>query len=164
LIINLIFIESGGKMKILTVTIMACALLVSGIGILSSANAQTETIASETVAKEIAANAGGTYVQGAAAPALTGSQTALPIIDQATGQVLGHIVAEQANLVAALNAAGFTEVATAVGATAAGTVAGTTVAAGIGVGTTTALAVGAAVAVGLAVSSSSDGTTTTTHH
>ncbi len=155
-------------MKIFTVTLIACAILISGIGILSSANAQTETIASEAVAKEIAANAGGSYVQGSAAPALTGSQTALPIIEEATGQVLGHIVAEQANLVAALNGAGFTEVATAMAAVEAGTVAGATVAAGVGVGTTTALAVGAAVVVGAAVSGGGSDSTTShaaaSHH
>ena len=155
-------------MKTLSVTVMA-ALLLCGSFFLSEAQAQIETIASETAAKEIATNAGGTYIQGAAAPALSGSQVALPIIDEATGQVLGHIVAEQANLAAALNAAGFTEVATSIAAVEAGTVAGATVAAGIGVGTTTALVVGAAAIVGVAVSGggSSDGTsthTTTTHH
>jgi hypothetical protein len=144
-------------MKIFIVTIMTVTLLMSGIGILSTTFAQTSTIAAEVVAKEIAANAGGTYIQGSTAPILTGSQTALPVIEETTGQVLGHIVADQANLVAALNAAGFTEVATSMAAIEAGTLAGTTVAAGIGVGTSTALAIGAAIAVGLAVSGGGGG-------
>ena len=151
-------------MKIFTVTIMTVALLISGIGILSPVSAQTGNIAAEAVAKEIAANAGGTYVQGAAAPTLTGTQAALPIIEESTGQILGYIVAEQANLVAALNAAGFTEVATALAAAEAGSVAGTTVAAGIGVGTSTALAIGAAVALGLAVSGGGGGGGSTSNH
>src|SRR3989304_2544399 len=81
-----------------------------------AADPVTHTIASVVKAKELAAAAGGTYVEGATAPALTGTQVALPVIDEATGNVLGHIVADQASLVSALNAAGYASVASAVAA------------------------------------------------
>ena len=157
-------------MKTITVLLTVIALLMSGTGFLFQAYAQTESISGEDVAREIAENADGTYVQGSTAPALTGTQVALPILDEATNEIFGYIVADQTKLVSALNAAGFTEVATALAAVDAGTVAGTTVLAGLSAGTITAAAAGAAVVIGLAVSSSGGGgdgtstTTTTSHH
>ncbi len=155
-------------MKSLTVFIAIMYLVMPFTGVLSPAHAQTETIAAESVAKEIAANAGGTFVEGSAAPALSGTQVALPIVEEATGQVIGHIVAEQASLVSALNTAGFTEVASALAAVEAGTVAGATAATGLALGTTGTVAlVGAGVAgAGLALSGGSgdSSSSTTTHH
>ena len=154
-------------MKRLTILLTAIALLMSGTVFVSQALAQTESISGENVAMEIAQNADGVYVQGSTAPALTGTQVALPIVDESTNEILGYIVADQSKLVSALNAAGFTEVSTALAAIDAGTVAGTTVIAGLSAGTITAAAAGAAVVIGLAVSgggSSGGSTTTTTSH
>jgi hypothetical protein len=158
-------------MKTLTVLLTITTLLLSVpfAGIVSQANAQTQTIATEKAAELIAADAGGTYIKGNIAPALSGSQIALPVIEEGTTNILGFIVADQADLVAALNAANLTEVAAALGAAVAGTVAGTTVATGVGIGTTTMLAVGGAAVIGLAVAAGGGGGgggggTTTTHH
>jgi len=129
----------------------------------SHADVVTQKIASEAVAKELAANAGGTYVPGAAAPALTGTQVALPVVSEATGKVIGYVVADKAALISALNAAGYTKVASAIAATDAGTAAGFAVGAGISTGT---IVVGTAVLVGivaLAVSSGGGGGSTSHH-
>ena len=144
-------------------------LLVFNIGFVSGAYAETDTIEAETVARELAQSAKGTYVQGSTAPELTGNQVALPIIDEATGDIIGHIVANQDDLVSALNDAGLTEVANALSAIEAGAAAGEVVEAGVSGGTIAMIAGGVAVAAGiaLAVSGGSDGdstTSTTSHH
>ncbi len=154
-------------MKTLTVFVLVLSLLMPGAGLISQAYSQTETIAAASVAQDIAANAGGAFIEGAAAPALTGTQVALPIVEEATGQILGHIVAEQASLVSALNAAGYAEVATAIAAVEAGTVAGAAAATGLALGTTgtTALVVAGVAGAGLALSGNDDdGSSTTAHH
>ncbi len=152
-------------MKKLTVVLLISAFLISGIGIFSPAEAQTETIASQAIAEQLAADAGGSFITGTTAPALTGTQVALPVVSQATGETLGFVVAEKASLVGALNAAGLTEVAAAVSATAAGSVAGVAAATGLALGTTgtVALAVAAVAGIALAVGSDNDSTSTTTH-
>ena len=126
----------------------------------------TEAISSVDKAKEIAGAAGGSYWEGAAAPAVSGKEVALPVIDKATGEVLGHIVAEQGNLVSALNAAGYTQVASAVAAAEVGTGAGLMVGTGVAMGTIGAVALGAVVigGVALAVGGGGGGGTTSSHH
>ncbi|NOZ68745.1 MAG: hypothetical protein GXP46_05775 [Deferribacteres bacterium] len=147
---------------------LICSLLVFFAGFVPQAEAQTETIATIDAAKELAQNAGGVFVEGEKVPALTGNQVALPVIEEDTGKILGHIVAERDSLVSALNAAGHTEVASAIAAGEAGAAAGSTVGAGILGGTTgmAALGVAAVAGVALAVSggSSTDNTSSTTHH
>ena len=147
-------------MKKLIALMAVFPFLMFSIGFVSPSYAQTETIAAEQVAKELAQSAGGTYVEGSTAPVLTGNQVALPIIDETTGNVLGHIVAEQESLVSALNEAGLTDVANALAAAEAGTAAGVATGTGITLGTTgTIAAIVAGVAgVALAVGGSSGST------
>ncbi|GBD97960.1 hypothetical protein BMS3Abin06_02864 [bacterium BMS3Abin06] len=157
--------KRGGKMKKLIALTAVFSFLAFNIGFVSPSYAQTETIAAEEVAKDLAQSAGGTYVEGSAAPVLTGNQVALPIIDETTGNVLGHIVAEQENLVSALNAAGLTDVANALAAAEAGTAAGVATGTGFALGTTGTIAVIAAGVAGVALAvSSGGGSTTTAHH
>jgi hypothetical protein len=114
-------------MKKITAVILMFSFLMFNLGYVMPSHAEepvTQNIASVAKAQEIATAAGGTYVEGATAPALTGTQVALPVIDSATGNVLGYIVADQASLVAALNAAGYASVASAVAAATVGTSAG----------------------------------------
>jgi hypothetical protein len=143
--------------KKITAVILMFSFLLFNLGYAIPSHAAepvTQTIASVAKAQEIAAAAGGTYVEGAAAPALTGTQVALPVIDSATGSVLGHVVAEQASLVSALNAAGYASVASAVAAANVGTAAGLAVGAGFSAGT---IAVGAGVVAGVAALAVSSG-------
>lgn len=154
--------------KIIVLLMVAVFILCNSLTI-SQVQAQTEKISTVETAKSLAADAGGTYVEGSTAPALTGNQVALPVIDEATGSVVGHVVADKAALVSALNAAGYTEVGAALAATEAGTGAGLAVGAGIGAGTIGAGAAVAAAAIGLVIATtggedSSDSHATTSHH
>jgi len=156
-------------MKKITAVIIVFSFLLFNLGYVMPSHAEepvTQTIASVAKAQDIATAAGGTYVEGATAPALTGTQVALPVMDSATGNVLGYIVADQASLVSALNAAGYASVASAVAAANVGTAAGLAVGAGIGAGT---IAIGVGVVAGvalIAVSSGGNGGNggTTSHH
>ncbi len=150
--------------KTIALLMVAIFLLCNSLTI-SNVQAQTQKIASEDAAKKLAADAGGTYVEGESAPALTGDQVALPVIDEATGNVIGHVVAEKSALVSALNAAGYTEVGAALAASEAGAGAGLAVGAGISAGTIGAGAVVAAAAIALIIGSTSggDGGTTARH-
>ncbi len=150
-------------MKTLVLFITIISLIMPGTGFILQAQSETIGIG---LAQEIAANAGGTYISGATAPVVTGTQVALPVIGEGTSAVLGHIVAEKAALVTTLNAAGYAEVATALAATQAGTVAGVAAGTGLALGTTGTVALVAAGVGGiaLAVSSGDDSTTTTHHH
>ncbi len=144
-------------MKKITAVILMFSFLLFNLAYVMPSHAEesvTQTIASVSKAQEIASAAGGTYVEGATAPALTGTQVALPVIDSASGEVLGYVVAEQASLVSALNAAGYTSVASAVAAANVGTAAGLAVGAGISAGT---IAVGAGVVAGVALIAVSSG-------
>ncbi len=136
------------------------------IGFDSLAFAQIEKIKSEEAARKIAEDAGGIYVEGSAEPTLTGSEVALPVIDEATGEILGYIVAEKESLKSALEGAGLTEVAGALDAIEAGTIAGGTVSGGLLGGTTGAVLLGVAAVAGiaLAVGGGGGGDGTTTHH
>lgn len=148
--------------------IVAILFFILNLGYVATSHAEvvTQKIASEAAAKELAANAGGEYVSGSTVPAVTGTQVALPIISEATGKAVGYIVADKAALISALNAAGYTEVASAIAASEAGTAAGFAVGSGVRGGT---IALGTVIAAGIAaliVSSSGDGngTGTTAHH
>ena len=151
-------------MKKLIAVAVILSLTLLGTNFLPVAFAQTENIASVEAAKEIAANAGGVFVEGEAAPALTGNQIALPVIDETSGKVLGHIVAERSALVSALNAAGHTEVSTAIAASEAGTTAAVATGAGFLGGTAGAIAIGVAVIGGAALLISSGGSDSTSSH
>ena len=59
---------------------------------ISYAETVVTEIDSEAAARNLAVKAEGTYVEGAAAPTLSGSEVALPIIDEASGEILGHII------------------------------------------------------------------------
>jgi len=160
-------------MRKITAVIMMFSFLMFNLGYVMPSHAAepvTQTVASVAKAKDLASAAGGTYVEGATAPALTGTQVALPVIDEATGNILGYVVADQASLVSALNAAGYSSVASAIAASNAGAAGGLAVGAGISAGT---VAVGVAVVAGvaaLAVSSGGGGggggggTTPPAHH
>lgn len=156
--------------KIIVLFMVAVFLLCNSLTI-SQVQAQTQKISALEVAKKIAADAGGTYVEGSAAPALTGNQAALPVIEEATGKVIGHVVADKSALVSTLNAAGYSEVGAAVAAAEAGTGAGLATGAGIAGGTIGAGAVVAATVIGLVITTTAGGdddTTashvTTSHH
>ena len=136
--------------KIIVLFMVAVFLLCNSL-MISQVEAQTQKISSVEAAQKLAADAGGTYVEGAATPALTGEQVALPVMDEATGSVIGHIVADKTALVSALNAAGLTEVGAALAAAEAGAGAGLAVGTGVSAGTIGAGAVVAAVAIGLVV-------------
>ncbi len=138
-------------MKRLIAIIAIFSVFMFNVGFNSLAYAQIEKIESEAAAKELAASAGGTYVEGSAAPTLTGTEIALPVIEEATGNILGYIVAEKESLISALNEAGFTEVADALAAIEAGTIAGVTVSEGLLGGTTGKVLLGLAAAIGIAL-------------
>jgi len=153
------------------VLFMVAVFLLCNSLTISQVQAQTQKISALEAAKKLAADAGGTYVEGSAAPALTGNQAALPVIEEATGKVIGHIVAEKSALVSTLNAAGYAEVGAALAAAEAGAGAGLAVGAGITAGTIGAGAAVAAAAVGLVVATtggsdddSTDSHATTSHH
>ncbi len=145
------------KKLVSLITILSLTFFIIIAAPLPLASAQTENIESIQSAKELAANAGGTFVEGNAAPALTGDQIALPVIDEATGDILGHIVAERTSLVSALNAAGHTDIATAIASAGAGTAAAGAVGAGFLGGTVGAVAAGIAVVAGIALAVGSGG-------
>jgi len=128
-----------------------------------AADAVTETISSVSKAKEIAAAAKGGYWEGTSAPALSKSEIALPVMDRATGNVIGHIVAEKGKLISALNSAGYSKVAAALAAVQAGTTAGVAVGTGVAIGTTGAIVSGVALTAGVALAVVESGTTTTHH-
>ena len=131
---------------------------------ISYAETVVTEIDSEAAARNLAVKAEGTYVEGAAAPTLSGSEVALPIIDEASGEILGHIVADQIKLISVLNQAGLTEVASAIAAVSVGTAAGAAAGTGFALGTTGTIAAVVAVGVGVAVAAGSGGSSTPSSH
>jgi hypothetical protein len=131
---------------------------------ISYAETVVTEIDSEAAARNLAVKAEGTYVKGAAAPTLSGSEVALPIIDEASGDVLGYIVADQIKLISVLNEAGMAEVASAIAAISVGTAAGAAAGTGFALGTTGTIAAVAAVGIGVAVAVGSGGTSSTPSH
>ncbi len=134
----------------------------------SAADMVTEKISSVSKAKEIAANAKGGYWEGAVAPGHLETEVALPVIDS-EGNTVGHIVADKAKLISALNELGYTKVASALTAAQVGTTTGLSVGAGLSMGTVGVIAGGAAVVGGGALALGGGGggggtTTTTSHH
>ncbi|RJQ53954.1 MAG: hypothetical protein C4526_05790 [Nitrospiraceae bacterium] len=150
--------------KITTLFVVTAFLLHFGFVTPSFAEAVTQKIASEAAAKDLAIKAGGTFVSGADAPVLTGTQVALPVVSKSSGNVIGYVVAEKAALVSALNAEGYTSVASAIAAVEAGSAAGLAVGAGISAGTIAAGVALVAGAVALGVAAGSGGSSTTSNH
>jgi hypothetical protein len=146
-------------MRKLIVTCLVFSLITFNLGVTHRAYSQNgeigaeekvaEKIEAEEVAKELAAKADGTYVKGESSPVLKGSEVALPIVEEETGNILGYVVAEKTKLVAALNEAGLNEVANALAAMEAGEAAAGTVTAGISGGTITWIAIGVAALAGI---------------
>jgi hypothetical protein len=159
-------------MKKATALIVVFSFLLFTFGFDSLSYAQVEKIPAEEVAREIGTRAGGTYIEGAAPPTITGTEIALPVIDEETGNILGYIVAEKESLIKELKNSGLAEVAEALEDVAAGTIAGVgtageaageTVEAGMIGGTTGAVLLGIAAAVGIALAVGSSGGSTSQH-
>lgn len=154
-------------MKTIIVACMVFSLITLNLGMAPRAYSQNgdigaeekvaEKIEAEEVAKELAAKAGGTYVKGETAPALSGSEVALPIVDEDTGKILGYVIAEKEKLVSVLNEAGLNEVANALAASEAGEAAAETVTTGISGGTITWIAIGVAALAGIGFALGSSG-------
>ena len=156
-------------MKKITVLLTMCLFLTFNVGYSMRAYAQTgnieadavvkETIEAEEVAKDLAKSADGLYVKGEAVPVTEGTEIALPILDESSGNVLGHIVADKEKLVSVLQEEGLTEVAYALAASETGAASAETVTAGIIGGTIawTSVGVAALVGIGLAVGGSGGG-------
>ncbi|RJR14519.1 MAG: hypothetical protein C4581_13995 [Nitrospiraceae bacterium] len=146
-------------MRMIIIAYMVFSLITFNLGVSREAYSQSgdigaeekvaEKIEAEEVAKELAEEAGGTYVKGDTAPALKGSEVALPIVDEESGRILGYVVAEKEKLVVVLNEAGLSEVANALAAMEAGSAAAGTVTAGISAGTITWIAIGVAALAGI---------------
>ena len=143
------------KAKSLFVIFVLFSLIFYSIAPSISYSEQVMTeIDSEATARDIAVKAEGTYIEGATAPTLSGSEVALPIIEESTGNVLGYIVADQIKLISVLNDMGLIEVASAIAAGSVGAAAGTAAGTGFALGTTGMIAAAAA-GVGLIVAVSS---------
>jgi len=82
---------------------------------------------------------------------------ALPVQDEATGDVIGYIVADKEKLIAALNAEGLTQVANALAAAEAGSVAGDAATASFLSGTTAKVILGVVLVAGIAIAASGGG-------
>ena len=123
-----------------------------------------EEIDSEASARHLAVKAEGTYIEGASAPTLSGSEVALPILDEASGQVLGYIVADQIKLISVLNEVGMAEVASAIAAISVGTAAGAAAGTGFALGTVGTIAAVTAVGTGVILLVSSGKSKSTTNH
>ncbi len=132
----------------------------------SAADMVTEKISSVSKAKEIAGNAKGGYWEGSVAPGHLETEVALPVIDS-EGNTIGHIVADKAKLISALNELGYTKIASALTAAQVGTTTGLSVGAGLSMGTVGLIAGSVAVVGGVALAvggGGGGGTTTTSHH
>jgi len=115
-------------------------------------------------AKKIAQASDGEYWEASdywekpPAPRVEGTaKVALPVQDEATGDVIGYIVADKEKLVAALNAEGLTQVANALAAADAGSVAGEAATAGFLSGTTGKVILGVVLVAGIAIAASGGG-------
>jgi len=155
-------------MKLISVTCFL--LLLVGAVFLNEGYAEelvSGKIASELAAEDLAEKAGGKYIKGMLKQELTPTQIALPVVDESSGAILGHIVAEQSELAAVLEAAGLVDVSTAVAAfptaATAGASAGAAATAGVVSGTTVAAAVGIAAVTGVVLAVSGGSSTTSNH-
>lgn len=98
------------------------------------------------------------YWEKPPSPSVKGTtKIALPVQDEATGDVIGYIVADKEKLIAALNAEGLTEVANALAAVEAGGIAGETAAASFLSGTTAKVILGIVLVAGIAIAAGSGG-------
>jgi len=147
-------------------SIFLILILISSFVLHPTTYAETvvKEIDSEAAARQIAVKAEGTYVEGPAAPTLSGSEVALPIVDEVSGEVLGHIVAEQIKLIAVLNEVGMAEVASAIAALSVGKEAGAAAGTGFALGTTGKIAAAVAVGTGIAIAIGSGGSSSTSSH
>lgn len=153
-------------MKKLTAIVLIAVYLIVAAGLVTplyAVDTVVDNIESVNAAIDLAAQAEGRYVEGATAPALQGNEVALPVQD-ASGNILGHIVADRDKLISVLNAAGMTEVASALGAATTGTAAGSTATAGVLGGTTGKVVLGIALVAGAAAAIASGGSDSTTNH
>ena len=134
--------------KITSIIVMVTFMMFNSYYIIPSSAAEgvIQKISSEDNARTLANNAGGYYSKGKDIPVLSSKEIALPVLEKDSGEVLGYIVAESNNLISALNAAGYTQVADALAAAEAGTVGGLAVGASISAGT---IALGTAIAAGV---------------
>jgi hypothetical protein len=153
--------------KIIAIMVTA-AFLVSAVHVpfLSAQEEETiiQKIATINQAKEIAEKAEGEYWEASEywekppSPPVEGTaKVALPVQDEATGDVIGYIVAEKTKLISALNEAGLAEVANALAAAEAGTEAGGTSMASMLGGKTGWILLGVAVVAGIAIAAGSGG-------
>lgn len=159
-------------MKKFTAIAVMLSLIVFSTAQVSPLYAQDEIVEKISTierAKEIAEMAEGEYLEAAKyweTPVEGTEKIALPVQDEATGEVLGYIVADKEKLIAALNSFGLTDAANALAAMEAGEIAGGTASAGIFSGTTmtvilvVAVVAGVAVAVGGGGGGGGGGTTT----
>lgn len=85
------------------------------------------------------------------------TRVALPVQDEATGDVIGYIVADKEKLVAVLNAEGLTQVANALAAVEAGTVAGDMATTSFMSGTTGKVILGIVLVAGIALAAGGGG-------
>ena len=125
----------------------------------------SETIPSEAAAEEIKDLAQGQYWRGEGIPVHKANEVALPVIDEKTGKVIGHIVADKEALIEALRIKGYTTVASALAAVETGTTAGLAAGTTLSTGTIVGLAAGAVAitTIVLIVIDEDDGVTTTHH-
>ena len=111
--INQRFVEFA--MKTSTLSLLIFMIFISGTSLSYSETIQ-KTIDSEAAARQLAIKAQGTYMEGSSHPPLADSAFALPIIDEDSGNVLGHIIANKIRLISVLNDAGLTEISSAIAA------------------------------------------------
>ncbi len=129
---------------------------------LTYAETVVDEIDTEDDARFLAVKAQGTYIEGATVPTLSGSDVALPVLDEATGEVLGYIVADQIKLISALNELGMVDVASAVAAISVGEAAGAAAGTGFSMGTTGKIVAAIAVlGTGIAVAAGGGGGSST---
>jgi hypothetical protein len=125
----------------------------------------SEKIPSEATAEEIKDLAQGQYWRGESIPVHKANEVALPVLDEKTGKVIGHIIADKQKLIDALNIKGYTTVASALAAVETGTSAGLAAGTTLSTGTIVGLAAGAvAITTIVLIVIDDDGVTTTHHH
>ena len=133
-------------------------------GYAEEADVVVQKISTIEKAKKIAKASEGEYWEASEywekppSPSVEGTaKVALPVQDEATGDVIGYIVADREKLIAALNAEGLTEVASALAAADAGAVAGDLATTGFLSGTTGKVILGVVLVAGIAIAVGSGG-------
>lgn len=158
----------GDNMKRITAIIVSFAFLVfcvhAPLVLAEDSDVVIQKISTIEKAKKIAEASEGQYWEASEywekppSPPVKGTtKVALPVQDEATGDVIGYIVADKEKLIAALNAEGLTQVANALAAVEAGSVAGETATAGFLSGTTAKVILGIVLVAGIALALSGGG-------